>query len=268
MIILRRQKRMNFNIEKFDSISQLEVALKRPLNEAWKNCTPASDRMDSHWNGVDTFEQAFSLFKYGDSDLAKKVSRIKVPNFSNDLPKRQRINGMVGGRVVVPRYLANIPTCRTRVKKVPAQSKMLTIVYNSGVNCSTSTDTIITVSKKIVDLINSLTIAGYTCRLYLLIITEKLGKVKVFKYLVKDFNTEFNLARTSFILAHPAMLRGIWFKYMEHSTGDMNGFEYGYGRPYYPSKKELLSRKIIEQTDVYTDFQELRSMKNASEIIK
>lgn len=259
---------MNFNIEKFDSISQLEGALKRPLNEAWKHCTPASEQMDSYWNGVDTFEQAYSLFKYGDSDLAKKVARVHVPNFSNDLPKRQKINSVVGGRVVVPRYLANIPTCRTRVKKVPTQSKMLTIVYNSGVNCSVNTDTIITVSKKIVDLINSLTLAGYTCRLYLLIITEKLGKVKVFKYLVKDFNTEFNLARTSFILAHPAMLRGIWFKYMEHSQGNMSGFEHGYGRPYYPSRQGLLSKKVIEQTDVYTDFQELRKMKNVSEIIK
>ena len=73
---------MNFNVEKFDSISQLEVALKRPLNEAWKNCTPASERMESDWNGVDTFEEAFSLFKYGDKDLAKKVSRVNVPNFS------------------------------------------------------------------------------------------------------------------------------------------------------------------------------------------
>ena len=259
---------MNFNIEKFDSVSQLEGALKRPLNEAWKNSYPATERMDASWNGVDNFEQAFTLFKYGDKDLAKKVARVNVPNFSNDLPKRQKLNSMVGGRVVIPRYLANIPTCRTRVKKVPTQSKMLTIVYNSGVGCNTSTNTIITVSKKIVDLINSLTIAGYTCRLYLLIMTEKFGRVKVFKYLVKDFNTEFNLSRTSFILAHPAMLRGIWFKYMEHSTGDMHGFEHGYGRPYYPSKQELLNKKIIEQTDVYTDFQELRMLKNASEIIK
>ena len=262
---------MNFLSERFENNHSLLEALQRPLNKIWQGTTPSTERMDADFHGANNFAEALSLFENGDLALAKKIKDIKLPSLNNEREKKQRVYSPIGGSVCIPKFLASNPYCMRRAKKIRVSDKVLSLYYNASVSCRYSAEEVLTVNKKLLDMVNSLTLDGYSIQVYYLNFSQAYsGKTAyTFIYKLKSFQEAFNVARSAFVLGSPAMLRGIWFRYIEHCTHELESrFAYGYGRPYYPNKQELVKNGIIKQEDVLVDFQKLENAKQATDLLQ
>ena len=262
---------MRFLTERFENNHSLLEALNRPLNKTWQGTTPSTERMDADFHGANSFAEALSLFENGDLNLAKKIQGIKLPQLNNEREKKQRIFSPVGGSVCIPKFLASNPYCMRRAKKIRVSDKVLSLYYNASVSCRYSAEEVLAVNKKLLDMVNSLTLDGYSIQVYYLNFSQAYsGKTAyTFVYKLKSFQESFNVARSAFVLGSPAMLRGIWFRYIEHCTHELEArFAYGYGRPYYPNKAELVKNGIIKQEDILVDFQKLENAKQATDLLQ
>ena len=262
---------MRFLTERFENNMSLLEALNRPLNKIWAGTTPSTERMDADFHGANNFEEALSLFENGDLALAKKIKDIKLPQLNNEREKKQRIFSPVGGSVCIPKFLASNPYCMRRAKKIRVSDKVLSLYYNASVSRKYSAGEVLAVNKKLLDMVNSLTLEGYSIQVYYINFSQAFsGKTAyAFIYKLKSFQESFNVARSAFVLGSPAMLRGIWFRYIEHCTFELEPlFAYGYGRPYYPTKQELVKSGIIKQDDVLIDFQKLKDAQQATDLLQ
>lgn len=262
---------MKFLTERFDNNRSLLEALQRPLNRAWIGTKPSTERMEADFHGVNRFEEALSLFENGDINLANRIKNIKLPSLNNERVKKQRIYSPIGGSVCIAKYLANNPYCMRRSKKQRVNDKVLSLYYNASVSCAYSAEEVLSVNKKLLEMVNSLTLDGYSIQVYYLNFSQAYhGKTAyTFVYRLKSFQESFNIARSAFVLGNPAMLRGIWFKYIEHCTYELETrFAYGYGRPYYPEKQELVKNGVIKQEDILVDFQKLLKAKQATDLLQ
>ena len=262
---------MRFLTERFENNMSLLEALHRPLNKIWQGTTPSTERMEADFHGANSFAEALSLFAYGDLNLAKKIQGIKLPSLNNEREKKQRIFSAVGGSVCIPKFLASNPYCMRRAKKIRISDKVISLYYNASVSCRYSAEEVLAVNKKLLDMVNSLTLDGYSIQVYYLNFSEAYsGKTAyTFVYKLKSFQESFNVARSAFVLGSPAMLRGIWFRYIEHCTYELETrFAYGYGRPCYPNKQELIRKGIIKQEDVLVDFQKLENARRATDLLQ
>lgn len=262
---------MRFLTERFENNSSLLEALNRPLNKIWARITPSTELMEAGFHGANNFEEALSLFENGDLNLAKKIQGIKLPQLNNEREKKQRIFSPVGGSVCIPKFLASNPYCMRRAKKIRVSDKVLSLYYNASVSSAYSAEEVLAVNKKLLDMVNSLTLEGYSIQVYYLNFTQAYSEKTVYSFIykLKSFQEAFNVARSAFVLGSPAMLRGIWFRYIEHCTHELESrFAYGYGRPYYPQKQELVKYGIIKQDDVLVDFQKLKDAKQATDLLQ
>ena len=262
---------MRFLTERFENNHSLLEALHRPLNKIWQGTTPSTERMDADFHGANSFAEALSLFENGDLNLAKKIQGIKLPSLNNEREKKQRVFSPVGGSVCIPKFLASNPFCMRRAKKIRISDKVLSLYYNASVSCRYSAEEVLSVNKKLLDMVNSLTLDGYSIQVYYLNFSQAYNgrTAYTFVYKLKSFQESFNVARSAFVLGSPAMLRGIWFRYIEHCTYELEPrFAYGYGRPYYPDKQELVRNGIINQGDLLVDFQKLENAKQATDLLQ
>lgn len=259
---------MRFFHERFEDVSALKRALNRPLNKAWTGTKPETEQMSKSFHGVSNFADAMKLFEDGDVGLAKKVAEAKIPAMMT-APKRRRVYSPVGGTVCVPKLLSGEPYCMRRSKKVPDSAKVISIYYNATVSCAYSTEDILQVNKKLVNMVNTLCINGYSIQLYYVTVTSHNGNKYVFSYKIKSFQDSFNLARTAFILGHPSMYRAIWFRYIERCPHEISSsFPNSYGYVEYPSKKDLVRQHIMSDSDYLIDFQKLRLAQEAVDLLK
>lgn len=262
---------MKYLTERFDNNRSLLEALNRPLNKAWISIRPSTERMYADFHGVNNFEEALKLFENGDLNLANKIKSIKLPQLNNEREKKQRVYSPIGGSVCIAKYLANNPYCMRRSKKQRVGDKVLSFYYNASVSCAYSAEEVLEVNKKLLDMVNSLTLEGYSIQVYYLNLTQAdNGKTAyAFIYRLKSFQESFNVARSAFVLGNPAMLRGIWFKYIEHSAYELEAsYAHGYGRPYYPDKQELIRSGVLKQEDIFIDFKKLEKAKQATDLLQ
>lgn len=262
---------MRFLTERFENNHSLLEALNRPLNKAWIGVKPSTECMSTDFHGVNNFEEALSLFENGDVNLAKKIQGIKLPQLNNEREKKQRVFSPVGGSVCIPKFLASNPYCMRRAKKIRISDRVLSLYYNASVSCAYSAEEVLAVNKKLLDMVNSLTLSGYSIQVYYLDFSQAYhGKTTyTFIYKLKSFQESFNVARSAFVLGNPAMLRGIVFRYLERCAYELEPrYAYGYGRPYYPNKQELVMSGIVKQEDILVDFQKLKDAKQATDLLQ
>ena len=262
---------MNFLVERFENNRSLLEALNRPLNKAWIGVKPSTERMRKDFHGVNSFEEALSLFENGDLSLANRIKNIKLPQLNNEREKKQRVYSPIGGSVCIAKYLANNPYCMRRSKKQRVNDKVLSLYYNASVSCAYSAEDVLNVNKKLLDMVNSLTLNGYSIQVYYLDFSRAYDKkdVYTFIYRLKSFQESFNIARSAFVLGNPAMPRGIWFRYIEHCNYNLDArFAQGYGHAYYPNKEELVKNGVVKQEDIIIDFQKLEKAVQATDLLQ
>ena len=174
---------------------------------------------------TNSIQDAIMLAKNGCADIIQKIdSNIRdyqrIDNY-NQKTKRY-YNDTKGFIPNIPLYLNNIPNCmiNQRVEYKKNTSNVVHIIINNTFSCTYSADDIIKIQSEKIKSIIDMEKDGYKTNLYLFMGVKMQMKNQILDAIglcvkIKNSNDYLNLARLSFPLCHPSMLRRIFFKFTE-----------------------------------------------------
>lgn len=238
-----------WHLVEFNSISEfLEYIEKTPTNNAFsKRNSLSSKRLDrkySPWSGTQTYGEAFDLLRSGWTVGAKNLE-IKLKKVSKISGTDMRLRNFVdvcGYQAIVPLYLQGVPCNMVNRKMVPMKQKVITI--NRIVSCSSSvrSETLENESIKCFQIIRKLEQSGYRVNLNLLMSS---GHACV-KIKLKSAGEKLNISKLAFPLVHPAMLRRMFFRFIETYPTYPGSYTFGYGEV--PNEEEF--RKVCGEKEI------------------
>lgn len=244
----------NVNGIEFESINEfLNYIQTQPRNYVFSNAKRemGSDQYHTdNWAGTRNFTQAMNLLKGGWKEGTDKlVSALKINNMEIGKTSKQFYD-MSGFQCSVPRYLQGIPTNMINSKKVPSKQRVVTINKSISYNAGFEPDDILMESKKAVQIVQKIEAQGIRTNLNVIFaskdrITDRVIFVKI---RIKSSGERINLAKISFPLMHPSMLRRIILKYLEVFPPVTKYFTKAYGKPI--KDKEIKSLGIIGSNEV------------------
>ena len=229
----------------FDSLKEFyDYICNTPINEALRWSKLSSNKKSSTWSGTSTFEEATELFKngwtYGAQNLTRKLKIVEADKQVQTTYKN--ILSMAGYQAIVPLYLNGVPNNMVNKKLVPIKQKVLTI--NKAISCSASvsSETLQAESVKCFQIIKKIEASGIRVNLNLLIST---GHVCV-KIRLKSANEKLNISKLAFPLVHTAMLRRLYFRFIETYPTIPKSFTFGYGKV--PEESDF--RKVCKKGEI------------------
>lgn len=235
---MRTERKMRtkqiIEIIEFDSIKEFyDYLCKTPFNEAFRWEKHSSVDGDKHWTKTESFEEAAQLLKNGWSVMASNlVQKLKVIESKTEptMKPRNKLD-IVGYQPVIPLYLQGVPNNMMNKKMVPVKQKVITlnksIDYDNGVKANE----IVEESIKAMQIIKKLEVQGYRCNLNIVLGSLESKKGFFIKIRIKSANEKLNVSKLAFPLAHPSMLRRLFFRFIEVYPNITKDFVYGYGKP-------------------------------------
>lgn len=258
-----KDKRHYLNI--FDNITDLTCYLKRPIKQGRRN---ESDKPDKNFSGTNNYAEALELLTYGDEKLLKEIKenskKMKIEKMLGNCVNRQSYEQRVYGCVPnVPAYLMGNPINMINPEKNKISHKIINIFLNISCAWNVSANEITRMGTIYLNVIDMLEKKGYRCNLYAGDFTEDYDDCyQVFMTRIKTDREPLNIKKMAFPLAHPSMLRRIYFRWAEvHDYNDMTND--GYGQPF----NETAVIKEVLQKDTKEDFL-VFSYKNTGETIE
>lgn len=242
-----------------------------PNNKFFQNREPSSQRKESHdngWSASRDYARATYLINHGwDYAAEKMAAKVKMTNgVSSTVRYSKPAYGVVGFQASVPRYLQGIPTNMVSRQTVYTKQKIVTITKDISYSARWSSDSIIRESIKALQIIQSMENGGQRVRLNVMLASSNGDKHCICKVCVKQPDERMNISKMAFALAHPAMLRRFFFKWIE--TDPFTDFDLGcgYGTPSsLPIKERAMSENEYyipeEIKDMDTLIEQLKSGK-------
>ena len=239
----------NIFVTEYNSINEFITDINSlPNNEYFKERTPSSQKKENNDNGwcrSEDYARATYLLTHGWDSAAEKMSKgVKLTSgVSTAVRSSKPAYGVVGSQASVPRYLQGIPTNMISRQATYSKQKVVTITKGISYAGFWSSDDILKEGIKALQIIQSLESAGQRVRLNVMIATGRdSGKGEnssICKVCVKQPDERLNISKMSFALAHPAMLRRFFFKWIE--VDPFVGFDVGsgYGTPSSSSVKNM-----------------------------
>ena len=214
------------NISYFETIDEYTNFLEESESLRYGD----SDGGNYNFSGTHSFKEALELCKYGDEDLRKFIyeQNLKFDNVDSlNKVRRSTVNDVVGFMPNIPNYILGIPTNMIRDNRTMINSKVLNIFINISAAWYIDKEDIKLNAAKYVYAINQLEEEGYRCNVYTGAAGERRDKRNLLVVKIKSDKEPMNLAKMSFPLCHPSMLRRLKFKWMETIPID---FGSGYGQ--------------------------------------
>lgn len=220
-----------WNVVEFESIKEFcDYICNTPTNNAFQcRCNSLSSHKSNHknWSGTDSFDEAVDLLKNGwDAGAAELTQKLKFAEAQKDVQMQYKnILGMCGYQAIVPLYLNGVPQNMANKQLTPVKQKVITINKVTSVSCSVSSETIKEESIKCFQIIKKIEASGIRVNLNLVISS---GHVCV-KIKLKKASEKLNISKLAFPLVHPAMLRRLYFRFIEVYPTIPSSFIFGYG---------------------------------------
>lgn len=229
----------------YDSLEDFATVAKRHYDAG-----TGHDDLYRSFNGVDTFEEAYSLSQLGWQDAEVEALRL-VDSAIETVEAEHEMDGfrasweMSGGEVDVGAYLAGEPECMINYNLVqtPKSGRVITLCASMVVSCAVSTDAIKRRGYGIAALSFALMRMGFAVELWAdWTCTSStwrggMSGIIVQRVLIKGLNDEMDPAKIMFAYAHPAMLRAVGFNAAHEFPADIRtgfGIPGGYGCPAAP----------------------------------
>ena len=222
-------------VEIFDNpIDFVETINKRDFNRYAKTHNRRSSAREGEscvkFSGTYTYEEANNLFYSGVDTNIKRLDKEISLNL-NDYEQTKRNNrkfDYVGGGYSLGRYLANSPACMIRQTKVKREKPTTTIIYNCGIDFSTTTEEAIKVNSILLSAIKIIEQKGIKVNLYVVSASILASQKAAVLVKVKDAKTPINLQTMSYILTHPSYHRRHFFRWKE-TKSDIKKLPSNYG---------------------------------------
>lgn len=231
-------------ITEYNSVGEFIADINSlPNNKFFANRTPSSQRVESDdkgWSMSRTYEAATELLTNGWDSAAEKMSqKVKLTSgVSSTVKASKPTYGVVGSQASVPRYLQGIPTNMVSRQMTYSKQKVVTITKGISYSGWWSSQAILEESIKALQIIQSMENAGQRVRLNVMLATSDDDKTSICKVCVKQPDERMNISKMAFALAHPAMLRRFFFKWIEVDPFTTFDVGYSYGTPAELSIKE------------------------------
>lgn len=220
------------------------------------------ERDDNGWHMSRDYARATYLITNGwDSAAEKMATKVKfTSSVSSSVRSSKPAYGVVGSQASVPRYLQGIPTNMVSRQMTYSKQKVVTITKGISYHGGWSSKDIMEESIKALQIIQSMENAGQRVRLNVMIATSRGDKSAVCKVCVKKPDERMNISKMAFALAHPAMLRRFFFRWMEVDPFIDFDLGYGYGMP----AAHYIKERAMDENEYYIP----EKIENMDELIK
>lgn len=242
----------NKYLVEFNSIEEFYKYIKEtPINDAFLEKKLAGDleseRNGSRFSGTESFDEAVSLLKNGDKDIAKKLTqKIKAKSIGIEHAKKAITTyDVCGYQASVPRYLQGVPTNMINKKMVMQKQKVIVINKDVGYAARIKKEQIIEESVKAFEIIKKIEAQGIRVVLNVIWGASEKGKSIVCKIRAKSANERLNISKMAFIMCHPSMLRRILLRFEETYPEFTESFTFGYGYPMKEHNKEFCKNEYF-----------------------
>lgn len=180
------------------------------------------------FSGTKSFEDAQNLLDNGDVTLSRMIMEqavnIKVKSKTGYMRSNGIVNNPQGFVPNIGAYLTGHPNNMVNIRQTfKPTSKVLSIVYNIGVNCKITTNQMISAASKVACAISTLEAKGYRVNVYISLYSYNFeSKAKnnqvglIMK--IKDAGKPIDPLRIAYPLAHPSMFRRHAFAFLERSN--------------------------------------------------
>lgn len=227
---------MKTSTKEFKSIEQFYRYLcETPFNDAFRWETHSSVASDNHankWTMTSSFEEAVELMKNGWSDMAGKMTQKLKATPDMELTHQMRtIIGVAGFQPIVPLYLAGVPTNMVSKQMVPVKQKVINVTKSVDYSSGVSAEKIVEESVKAMQVVKKLESQGYRINLNIAIGSTRSCKGLFCKIRIKNASEKLNVSKLAFPLAHPSMLRRLFFRWIEVDPNVTKAFVGNYGTP-------------------------------------
>lgn len=248
-----RQIDSKTHIREFDSIGEM-VSFLDTTTENKMYYQKSSQSKDRDFSLTYNYKEAMDLLLHGWTEAAGKMTRT-LKTLPQPAPaKRQKsVYSVAGHTASVPRYLQGIPT--NMITSVPDRRKQPVVVINHSIAYSAywEADDILKEGIKALQVVQAIEASNRNVKLNIVCIAEDRNFKRGFKVCIKQPGERLNISKMAFPLAHPSMLRRMYFKYMEVEP-DMPITFSGYGRPcnqdcpkFYPNEMYIPETVDVEK---------------------
>ena len=246
----------NIYVTEYNSLGEFFTDItSRPNNDFFKDRhsseTPEPANKYHKWYNTASFNEATQLLTHGwDAAAGKLATKVKLTNATSTAVRSSKPSyGVVGSQASVPRYLQGIPTNMVSRQMTYAKQKVVTITKGIAYNCGWSPEAILAECTKALQIIQSMENGGQRVRLNVLwcISDSYRQNHTACKVCVKQPDERLNLSKMAFALAHPSMLRRMFFKWLEtdnFTERDMGPF---YGMP----ARQDIKDKVMSENEYY-----------------
>lgn len=240
-------------IREFSSIGEMVSFLDTsPDNKKYPQ--HSSQDCDKRFTLTSNYKEAMDLLLRGWTEAADKMTRT-LKTLPQPAPaKRQKsVYSVAGHTASVPRYLQGIPT--NMIASVPDRRKQPVVVINHAITYSAywKAEDILKEGIKALQVVQAIEASNRNVKLNIICMAEDRNYKRGFKVTVKQPGERLNISKMAFPLAHPSMLRRMYFKYMEVEP-DMPISFWAYGRPcnedcpkIYPDEMYIPERVDVEK---------------------
>ena len=263
------------NIIEYNSVEEFyDFICKTPFNKTFRWAQHSSVNGDYRFTKTKSFDEATELFRNGWQTMSEKLTkRMKAEEVKPEyIPLAKTTIGVQGYQPVVPLYLMGIPNNMVTKKVVPQKKKVITINKNVTFSGCITTDVIEESNLKVLRLVNKLEAQNYRVNLNIVIaIGQRLydDKGYIIKIRLKKASEKLNINKLAFSLAHPSMLRRLFFRW-EEVYPDIPAYyrNNGYGVPINQTylKNEYFKDEYFISNIIECDIEKIKDIKDLEKL--
>lgn len=235
----------------FDSINDLTNYLEKTETSLAFSSAGTLSSQETDWDRfkftqTENFEQALFYLVGGWNEMSAKLEnefKLQKPPATQQM--RRQVNSVQGYQPNVSRFMMGMPDSMIDVKTINHPVKIITVNKMISALSNVTTEEIFRSSIEAVKLIKRLEDLGYRVKLNIIAGATNSKNIQehfVSSVTIKKPNERLNLAKMSFPLVHPSMLRRIIFRLREVHPEAPAGFVRNYGSSIlYGVQKEMLT---------------------------
>ena len=229
-----------------------------------------SNSSDSWFHGYKDYAEAREMILKGDKDLQKKLRGtekldINIPATGT---KKKMCTGVAGFMPHVPNFLAGVPNNMIFVREQKVAQPVITVVYNIGCLGSSSFDTVLQVSARVMSAIMSAERKGYRINLYVASAQNKGSQNCGMVVKIKDSDQHIDTLKMALPMISPAMNRRFGFRFRETMQGLSSGWVRSYGSSMSTSETQNFLNRQNFKYDVCLAFESIKYIKSVEELEK
>lgn len=244
-------------VREFNSIGEfVEFITNTPLNKKYEPDSHETGKSAKNWTLTSTYDEALNLLLKGWTNASEKMTKALSIAPKPAMVTRQRsVYSVAGHSASVPRYLQGVPT--NMISSAPDRRKQPVVTINHSITYASiwKAEDILNEGIKALQVVQAIEASNRNVKLNIVCIARDgaTGLKRGFKITIKQPGERLNISKMAFPLAHPSMIRRIFFRYMEVEPDMPKQFP-AYGKPcsadcekFYPNEFFIPERVDVEK---------------------